>query len=229
MTPTAPRARPPVGAWLAVCVLLPAIAGAGMVPLSGAVPDFQFNGNAVDYDLSLRHGRLTLNPENMLRFTVQAGPGARDETPLRLRAGRRGGELLAGQFNVFGSLTPARDEAVTGLVTASVAAMQAGEQGDLLGFMLVGKPATGTLAQQFRNLGVYTSVAGVPDEDYWAAHDGGGSLMSLRPAGGVIEVPAGSVQTPLPATPLLLAAGLGALVGLRRQASLPGAGHFSSG
>lgn len=194
-------------------------APAGMLGMPRALPDFHFNGNRLVYDLSLRGSRLTLTADNTVRLTASDSPADPLTRPaLRLRAGRRGGDLLDGQFNLFGALTPAAEEDVPALLTASVDAMKTAGSTDQLEFMLVGGSTTGTRAQQFRNLGVFTSVAGIPDEEFWAQAETMGTVLSLMESSELLNplTPTNGNPAPVPGPVWLLAIGLLPLIGLRR-------------
>lgn len=203
----------------AALALLGDQATAGMLGMTRAVSDFNFDGNRLIYDISLNGSRLALSADNTVRLTAYDSPDAPLSRPIvRLRGDRRGGELLGGQFNLFGALTPAAEEDVPTLLTASVEAMQTGGTTAGLDFMLGGASATGSRAQQFRNVGIFTSVAGIPDEEYWAQADTMGSVLSLMQGPGLDNplAPADANPAPIPGPVWLLLAGLLPLIGLRR-------------
>ena len=227
-------ARPPAGVrragpLLAIALLLAApVATAGMLSITDAVADFTFEDGRVDYQPTLADSDLRIDADNAVRLAGVSSYGV--ERPpdgpvgfggkLRLRADVRGGDLLEGDFNVFGSLTPASKEATATLIGGTLDAMQVTSDGDAFSFLLGSKRATGALAQQYRNIGIFATVAGIAEEDWVRDFDSGASLMNLirtgDPRAGPNANPANR-PVPAPATPLLLVSGTLLFLVLRRK------------
>lgn len=224
---------PPAGGkWatslLAVALLLatPAASG-GMLSITDALADFTFDNGRVDYQPTLAESDLRIDADNAVRLAGASRHGVEPAPDgpvgfggkLRLRADVGGGDLLEGDFNIFGSLTPASKEATATLIGGTLDAMQVSTDGDTFGFLLGDKGATGALAQQYRNIGIFTTVAGIAEEEWVRDFDSSASLMNLirtgDPNAGVNADPTNR-PVPVPATPLLLVSGTLMLLVLRQ-------------
>jgi hypothetical protein len=174
---------------------------------------------------------LYLTSDNAVMLTLDYGQSSSPATThsqsglsaqLTLRADIKGNDILAGDFNVFGTLNDVTGQTTAELVSGTIQAMDVTRDGDIFHFMFVGESVTGDLAFHYRNIGLYTSVAGIDDEDWASDFVSSASVMNIM---GVSPIglnppnsPANGVNAnPAPAPLLLMLGGLLPLL-MRRRA-----------
>lgn len=223
-------------------LLLLAVVGAGpatatIIPTAGTIKDFTFVEGEVNYDIPLIADMgLVLSSGNDIELTVRGAdgntgvfePASGFTAKLSWRANldRNIPGFVGGEFMVFGSLPSAEDSDRATLMAGTLDAMQADGDSGSLAFLFSGQTTTGTLAQQYQSIGIYAHVAGL-DDVVWARGymDQPGSIVgTLGDASmGRQNAPSPTAAIPVPATPLLILAGLFGLGYRQRRNNKPNA------
>lgn len=122
-----------------------------------------------------------------------------------------------GRYMIFGSRDSGDSESTTRLMSGTLEAMQSASDEESLAFMFTGRPTTGSDGIAYQSIGIYASVYGMKDRDF-LRHINRQSLSSTGPTQASASGLSGSSgEMPLPATPLLIIAGLVGLGILRRR------------
>jgi hypothetical protein len=119
-------------------------------------------------------------------------------------------------------LNDASGQTTSELVSGTIQAMDVTRSGDIFHFMFVGESVTGDLAFHYRNIGLYTSVAGIDDEDWASDFVSSASVMNIMGVSPIGLNPPSSPENgvnanPAPAPLLLMLGGLLPLL-MRRRA-----------
>jgi len=127
-----------------------------------------------------------------------------------------------GRYMIFGSRDSGDSESTSRLMTGALEAMQSAGDEASLAFMFTGRPTTGSDGITYQSIGIYASVYGISDQDFLAHYNRqplsiplGAPSSRGRMDREATNASAG--ETPLPATPLLVIAGLVGLGILRRR------------
>jgi hypothetical protein len=216
---------------ISALLALAALVGAGsanalVFTTSASVQDFRFDAqDLVLYtNPSLDQIKLELTPNNEVILTSIEGAGfSRTEGgevvgTLNL-GGSKSGTDFRGKYTIFGSLTPSEQASTLERMEGTLDAMQSAPHGQSLAFLFVDGPATGILGTQYQSVGIYTHVAGLDVED-WLRQSSlitGSSARLMEPTASGQGL-AGASNVSIPATPLLLLAGLLGLRALRAAA-----------
>jgi hypothetical protein len=214
------RSPAAISALLALAGLVVAgSANALVFTTSASVQDFRFDAqDLVLYtNPSLDQIKLELTPNNEVILTSIEGAGfSRTEGGTVLGTlnlgGSKSGEDFRGKYTIFGSLTPSEQASTLERMEGTLDAMQSAPHGQSLAFLFVDGPATGSLGAEYHSIGIYAQIAGLDVED--SARQASlmrGSIIPLtEPASAQGLARASAIS--IPATPLLLLAGL---LGLR--------------
>lgn len=199
-------------------------ASAKIFTTSASVQDFRFD----DQDLvlytnpSLDQVTLELTADNQVVLTSIDGAEYSTEAggevlgTLNL-GGSSNGAGYSGSYMIFGSLPSGETSSFGKLMTGTLDAMQSAPDGLSLAFLFLDGPATGSLGTHYQSVGIFARVAGLDEEDWIRQYNSSASIMNLiaEPAPGQELV---RPAAPIPATPLLLLAGLFGLRFVRRRA-----------
>jgi hypothetical protein len=214
-------------------LLLLALAGAGpvaagMFATEGAVANFSFTGSKVVYSTpSISEVAVQLSPDNAVQLKVRQADGTRDvfdpesgfKAKLNLGAKMTGETVGSSNWLLFGSIPSAQDSKSSEIMNSTLDAMQRDGDEGALSFLVPDQPTTGTLAQQYRSLGVYAYPAG-SDPVEWVSQSPKGFVGDPADTQTAAESrPAPTAAIPAPATALLILAGLLGLVYRQRRAS----------
>jgi hypothetical protein len=218
-----PALRRGAAAVLTCAALLGAgTASAKIFTTSASVQDFRFDQDRVLYTTpSLDQVSWELTESNQIVMT------SIDEAELRTGLGNDGevvGTLNLGggmgpdgyqgqyEYTMFGSLPPAEQTSIVELVSGALDAMQSAPNEQSLAFLFSGGPATGSAGTLYQSVGIFAVVYGISDMDWLAQYVRGGGQSPLAFTTASVDGPDNLPAAPLPATPLLLLAGL---LGLR--------------
>lgn len=202
-------------------------ASAKVFQASATVPDFRFDPDREEVIYSTPAlGQMTweFTESNELVITsideaeVRNGLDEGSSVVGRLNlTGNRQGETYHGelQYTIFGTLTSSDAASTTELVTGSLDAMQSSSDDQSFTFLFSGGPATGSAGSLYQSVGIYAVVYGTSESDWLAQHN---SDPLQHTFSAQRDDPSGAGAAPLPATPLLLLAGLAGLRWVRRQA-----------
>jgi hypothetical protein len=210
------------------CVALvgPGDADAKIFSTGDSVQDFRFHQGRVLYtNPSLDQVTLELTPDNRVVLTsidvegaaLRSAPDGRGNIvgTLDLRGGVGNDGSFAGNFMIFGSRPSDNQSSTRALVSGTFDAMQADDDDQSLGFLFGNALATGQMGTQLRDIGIYALVAGLSEQEWIERYSDQSGLQGLMSASN--EDPASPQAVPLPATPLLLLAGLVGLGFLRHR------------
>ncbi len=217
--------RPVFSCGAAVVLACFALFGAGSASAkifrtSASVQDFRFDGlgDVLYSNPSLDQVSMTLSEDNQVVLTavgnaaVSTDPEGVDRVgKLQLTLDEDGGRSQPRYYLQFGSLLDQSSASTGYLVNGVMDAMESGrdQEGGLM-FLFAGE-VTGVRGTEYQRYGLYSDVAGVDDVQWISQHDASASALNL-----VVRVASepdlASPAAPIPATSVLLLAGL---IGLR--------------
>ncbi|WP_462328271.1 hypothetical protein [Thiohalocapsa halophila] len=213
--------------------VLVALFGAGVATAkpfttSDSVKDFRMDQGKILYTTpSLDQVSWQLTERNQvvmieqaeLRTGLSSNSDVAGSLNLKISRGDKGSR---GRYMIFGSRDSGDRESTSRLMTGALEAMQSASDEESLAFMFTGRPTTGSDGITYQSIGIYASVYGISDQDFLPHYNSQPLSIPLgaqRPTGRrdrqAANAPAG--EAPLPATPLLVIAGLVGLGILRRR------------
>ncbi|MBK1630983.1 hypothetical protein CKO31_09570 [Thiohalocapsa halophila] len=214
-----------------VLVVLVALFGAGVATAkpfttSDSVKDFRMDQGKILYTTpSLDQVSWQLTERNQvvmieqaeLRTGLSSDSAVAGSLNLKISRGDKGSR---GRYMIFGSRDSGDSESTSRLMTGALEAMQSASDEESLAFMFTGRPTTGSDGITYQSIGIYASVYGINEQDFLAHYNSQPlsiplGAQSSRMDRQAANAPAG--EAPLPATPLLVIAGLVGLGILRRR------------
>lgn len=197
-------------------------ATAGVVGVGTSIADFTFVDGVPAYDTE----RIIVAPPepdrpDLRSIFASVGPDLVSDTErARLRLDKDGRELLGNDDTVLAVMQPIQEQSTSQRLRTTLDAMPPSTLGSRLSFLMMEQPVSGEVALRYRNIGIFTRVAGLDDAEWARDFDSSASLLNLSSDAAEAlraALPERLPAVPIPAPLLLIPLGLLWLLRLRRR------------